>query len=84
MHRWSMQDARWLGHSTRCLNTSEFELFRNGKSVIPKRDTASVTAGGAAGDPVTMVKFMIYSIGQNAAPKRIALGSDAIAAIQQS
>jgi len=36
------------------------------------------------GDPVKMVKLMIDSIDQNPAPKRIALGSDAFAAIQKA
>jgi NAD(P)-dependent dehydrogenase (short-subunit alcohol dehydrogenase family) len=36
------------------------------------------------GDPVKMVKVMIDSVDQNPAPKRIALGSDAFAAIQKA
>jgi NAD(P)-dependent dehydrogenase (short-subunit alcohol dehydrogenase family) len=36
------------------------------------------------GDPAKMVKIMIDSVEQNPAPKRIALGSDAYAAIQKA
>lgn len=36
------------------------------------------------GDPAKMVKIMIDSVDQNPAPKRIALGSDAYAAIHKA